>query len=235
MTTGPTTFDARLAERLAALEAAVPAPRALLGPLAVADGPRRRRRLPIVLAAAAVLLIAGGVAAERTLYPDTPEPRLEAALAAISTASGCQSAAVLTPQVKAALSQLGYQGWTVTPRPGADTAACAFPGVITPLHEVALFPAAGQQLADAVDQVRVALEADCLNRAQAFGLLKSVVDAVGTEHDYTISADPWGPTGGPVDKIQFYEQHTRDGCFVYVGSGRDDAGHAQFYLWGPWP
>ncbi|HEX8026641.1 MAG TPA: hypothetical protein VF484_10575, partial [Candidatus Limnocylindrales bacterium] len=132
-------------------------------------------------------------------------------------------------------AELGYAGWVVTLRPGADNAPCVFPGVVSPLHEVALFPGAGQQLADALDQVRAQLEDSCLNRSQAFGLLRSVVDGVGTEHDYTISADPWGPTGGPVDKIQFYEQHTRDGCFVYVGMGRDSAGHAQLYLWGPWP
>lgn len=236
-TLDPGSFDARLARRLAALEGAVPAMHPPMRIAARPAGPARsrRRRLPVLLAAAALLVVAGGVAAERTLYPDSPEPRLEAALAAISKAAGCQSAAVVRPQVEAKLAELGYAGWAVTPRPGADTAACVFPGVVSPLHEVALFPGAGQQLADALDGVRQALEDQCLNRSQAFGLVRSVVESVGTERDFTVSADPWGPTGGPIDKIDFYRQHVAAGCFVYVGLGRDDSGRADFYLWGPWP
>ena len=235
-TTDLGSFDARLARRLAALEAAVPASRPALR-IAARPAPARsrRRRLPVLLAAAALLVVAGGVAAERTLYPDSPEPRLEAALAAISNAAGCQSAAVVKPRVEAKLSELGYADWVVTPRPGADTASCVFPGVVSPLHEVALFPGAGQQLADALDGVRQALEDGCLNRSQAFALVRSVVESVGTERDFTVSADPWGPTGGPVDKIDVYRQHVAAGCFVYVGLGRDDSGRANFYLWGPWP
>jgi hypothetical protein len=231
-------FDRRLAERLVRLDAAIPA-MPLPSPAAVrfADRARtrRRRRLPILLAAAALLATAGLVGAERTLYPDLPEPRLDAALAEITGESGCQSAAEVRPKVEARLAELGYQGWIVAPRPGSDTAACVFPGVVSPLHEVALFPGAGQQLADALQQVALELEQQCLDRRQAFELVDSTVRSVGTEPDFSIHADPWGPTGGPIDKIQLYEQHVRDGCFVFVGTGRDGSGHAELYLWGPWP
>jgi hypothetical protein len=186
------------------------------------------------VAAAALLVSAGLVAAERTLYPDVPEPRLEAALAEIFAASDCLSAAETTPRIEARLADLGYDGWTVSLRPGAETAACVVPGVVSPLHEVALFQTGGKELADALQQVQRTMEETCLNRAQAFGLVSSTVKSIGTIPDFSISADPWGPQGGPIDKIQFYEQHVRDGCFVYVGLGGDGT-KTEFYLWGPWP
>jgi hypothetical protein len=235
-------FDARLAARLARLEAAIPAPRlptitgstidVLRRPTA---RPRRRWRLPALLAAAALLVTAGLVGAERSLYPDVQEPRLEAALAEIFAGSGCLPAADVTPQIEARLADLGYDGWTVAPRPGAATAPCVLPGVVSPLHEVALFPTGGKKLADALQQVAGVLEDQCLNRAQAFSLVSSTVKSIGTVPDFNISADPWGPQGGPIDKIQFYEEHVHAGCFVYAGMGGDANGKAEFYLWGPWP
>ena len=235
-------FDARLVARLVRLDAAIPAvvrPTLTASAIDVLNRPstrrRRSRRLPIVLAAAAILMTAGLVGAERSLYPDVEEPRLEAALAEIFAGSGCLSAAETQPQIEARLTALGYAGWTVAPRPGAETAACVSPGVVSPLHEVALFPSGGKELADKLQQVAGILEDGCLNRAQAFGLVSSTVKSTGTVADFRISADPWGPTGGPIDKIQFYMEHVAAGCFVYVGMGGDASGTPEFYLWGPWP
>jgi hypothetical protein len=234
-------FDTRLASRLARLEAAVPAaalPTLTGAAVDVLHPPvarrRRRRRLSVLLAFAAILATTAAVAAERSLYPDTPEPRLEAALVSIFNASDCLSAGDVTPKIQAQLATLGYQGWVVTPRPGAETAKCVGPAVISPLHEVALIPVAGRQLADAIAADAQILEQQCLNRSQAFGLISSTVRSFGTEN-FTVSADPWGATGGPIDKIQFYEQHVHDGCFVFVGTGGDESGKTLYYLWGPWP
>jgi hypothetical protein len=235
-------FDTRLAARLARLEAAVPASALPTLTAAAVDLLRRpvvarhrgRRRLAVLLAFAAILVTTAAVAAERSLYPDTPEPRLEAALITIFNGSDCLSAADVTPKIEAQLVALGYQGWVVTPRPGADTVKCVGPAVISPLHEVALIPVAGRQLADAIAADAQILEQQCLNRSQAFGLVSSTVRSFGNEN-FTVSADPWGPTGGPIDKIQFYEQHVRDGCFVFVGTGGDDSGKTEYFLWGPWP
>jgi hypothetical protein len=245
MTTDPAAidaFDARLAARLARLEAAIPAPpRPTITGSAIdvlrrpTVRARRRWRLPALLAAAALLVTAGLVGAERSLYPDVEEPRLESALAEIFAGSGCLSAADVTRQIEATLADLGYDGWTVAPRPGADTATCVLPGVVSPLHEVALFPSTGKELADALHQVAGVLEDQCLNRAQAFSLVSSTVKSIGTLADFDISADPWGPQGGPIDKIEFYQQHVHDGCFVYAGMGGDANGKFEFYLWGPWP
>lgn len=242
--TTTTDFDARLAARLVRLDAAIPSPARPTLTAAAIDVLHRpmtrgrrggRRRLPLFLAAAAVLAGAGLVGAERTLYPDIEEPRLEAALAEIFAGSDCLSAAATQPRIEARMTALGYGGWTVALRPGAESAACVFPGVISPLHEVALFATGGKELADALQQDARILEEKCLNRAQAFGLISSTVKSIGTEATFKVSADPWGPEGGPIDKFEFYQQHVAAGCFVYVGLGRDEQGVAEFFLWGPWP
>jgi hypothetical protein len=228
-------FDARLRSRLVLLDAAVPlaAPPRMPSLASTVRIPRRRRVVPL-LAAAVLLVGASAVVAERSLYPDIPEPRLEAAIGELFSGVDCLSAAQARPLIQGKLDTLGYGGWTVETRPGADAAPCTAAGVVVPEHAVALFPAAGRVLADALQAAAAELATKCLNRADAMGFLSSVVRSTGLS-DFSIHADPWGPQGGPIDQIQAYEAHVAAGCFVYVGTGADAGGRREFYLWGPWP
>ncbi len=229
-------FEARLRAGLERLDAAIPAPAA---PMVVpassrANGRSRRRRALPLLAAAVLLVGTSAVLAERSLYPDIPEPRLEAALGDVFAGQDCLSSVAARRLIQAKLDALGYGGWTIESRPGADTAPCTAAGLVVPEHTVILMPGAGRELADALQGAAAELLNSCLNRADAMGFISSVVTNSGLT-DFSIHADPWGPQGGPIDQIQAYADHVRAGCFVYVGTGTDAGGHREFYLWGPWP
>jgi hypothetical protein len=228
-------FDARLRARIQHLDAAIPvAPAPVLLPSR--QQPRRRgRRLVPLLAAAALLIGAGVVGAQVTLHPDNPEPELEAALGRAWAGVACMSPEDARRAVQAALNELGKADWTIANRPGVGGGTgCTFPGVIAPLHEVALFPGAGAELSAAIETLAQELLDTCLKRSDAMALLSSVLVAHGVT-EFDISADPWGPQGGPMDQIEAYEAHVADGCFVYVGSGGNAEGKPQYYLWGNWP
>jgi hypothetical protein len=233
-------FDARLRARLERLEAAIPSP---APPAAVArpTAPThlrsriRRRRLVPLLAAAALLVAASAVMAQRLLYPDTPEPRLEALLGEVFAAGdGCHSAAEARPAIQAKLDELGYTDWDIVARQRADEYPCVVAGLLVPEHSVLLFPAAGEELADAFEVLAAELLERCLNRTDAMALVSSVLVSHGIS-DFSVRADPWGPQGGPIDQIDAYRAHVADGCFVYAGMGRNADGRPDYYLWGPWP
>jgi hypothetical protein len=76
------------------------------------------------------------------------------------------------------------------------------------------------------------LEDRCLNRADAFQLVSSTLTNLGITN-FSVHADPWGPQGGPIDKLDFYRSHVAAGCFVYVGGQQRDG--LEVDLWGPWP
>jgi hypothetical protein len=228
-------FEARLQARIQRLDAAIPAAPAPVVLPSRREPRRRGRRLVPILAAAALLVGAGVVGAQRILYPDTPEPELEAALGVAWSEVDCMSPADARSAVQAALDELGKADWTIADRPGVGGGTgCTFPGVIVTLHEVALFPGAGAELAGATERLARELLDTCLNRSDAMALLSSVLVAHGVT-DFNISADPWGPQGGPIDQIEAYRAHVAAGCFVYVGSGGNENGKPQYYLWGNWP
>jgi hypothetical protein len=236
-------FDARLRARLERLDAAIPAPAQpviVAGPVVAATAPQprsrgRRRKLVPLLAAAALLLAASVVTAQRFLYPDTPEPKLEAALGEVlADGDGCLSAAEARPAIQAKLDELGYADWDIVARQRADEQPCVTAGLLVPEHSVLLFPASGEQLADAFEVLAAELLERCLNRTEAMALVSSVLISHGIT-DLSVHADPWGPQGGPIDQFDAYKQHVADGCFVYVGMGRNGDGRPDYYLWGPWP
>jgi len=239
-------FDARLQARLERLDAAIPTPAApvvVAGPVgAVAAGrarPRsRRRRLVPLLAAAALLVAVTAVTAQRYLYPDeVPEPRLEAALGEVFEAGdGCLSAAEARPAIQAKLDDLGYAGWVIEGRTGTDASRCTAAGIDPALHVVLLLPAAGRDLASALESLSHELGVErCLNRTEAMALLSSVVVSQGVT-DFDLRADPWGPGPQiPLDQADAYMAHAAEGCTMYAGMGWDEGGRPQFYLSGPWP
>jgi hypothetical protein len=228
-----TDFDERLRARIQRLDGAVPA-----GPppaITRARARKRGRRLVPILAAAALLVGAGVVGAQVTLHPDNPEPELEAALGKAWAGVACMSPDDARSAVQTALDELGKADWTIADRPGVGGGTgCTFPGVIATLREVALFPGAGAELSAATERLAQELLDRCLNRSDAMALLSSVLVANGVT-DFDMSADPWGPQGGPIDQIEAYKAHVAAGCFVYVGSGHNADGKPQFYLWGNWP
>lgn len=227
-------FDARLRARLEALDAAIPmSPPPVVAPTTARPRKRTRRLVPL-LAAATLLVAATAVTAERLLYPDTPEPRLEAALGEVFADQNCLSAADARPAIQAKLDALGYADWDIVARPGADTAQCTAAGVLVTGHSVLLFPAAGRDLANALESLGAELLDRCLDRTDAMALVSSVLISRGVT-DFAVRADPWGPQGGPIDLIDVYYAHVANGCFVYVGMGWDAGGKPEYYLWGPWP
>ena len=248
--TTDTDFDARLRARLERLNAAIPAPAmpvAVGGPGAVPatspgsvrarSGSHRRRGLVPLLAAAALVVVASAVTAQRYLYPEVPEPRLEAALGEVFAAGGgCLSAAEARPAIQAKLDDLGYAGWVIERRSGTDTSRCTAAGIDPTVHVVLLLPAAGRDLASALESLSHELGVErCLDRTEAIALLSSVVVSQGVT-DFDIRADPWGPGPQvPLDQADAYIAHAGEGCTMYAGMGWNEGGKPQFYLSGPWP
>lgn len=227
------TFEDRLARRMHDLDAAIPSPR----PLVRASRARTPARRRAVLLIAAVLALGGAtaVAAERMLYPDLPEPRLEAIVESVFNDSDCPALADVQPRLREAMDQAGYGAWTIDLRPSPDEAPCAAAAVIPPLHSVAIFRHGGPEMARALEELSEHLRVNCLNRAEALQLATSVLKTLGYA-DFKISADPWGPQGGPLDKpggFEAYAEHAQH-CFVYSGLGGEENGRIVIYLWGPW-
>lgn len=232
-------FDDRLKTRIKRLDAAVPAPRppaveaADAGSLRASSrsGRRRRGRTVIVLLAAAALLLGTSVvAAQRFLYPEVPEPVLEAALAQLFGQSDCITETDAVGLIRGRLDALGYADWEIESRTGAAEARCVAPGLLTSQHVVMLFPAPGRDVLGALDGVADELMRDCVSRSEAIALVSSVLASLGVS-DFSVRADPWGPQAAPLDQIEAYQSHVAAGCFVYAGiqNGRN------VDLWGRWP
>ncbi|MBA3779001.1 MAG: hypothetical protein H0X16_06865 [Chloroflexi bacterium] len=233
-------FDAHLRERLQRLDDAIPSP---LPPEAATDErqaelarvrqPRRRRgrKLVVLLAAAALLVATGAAAAGRLLFPDVPQPALEAALEEVFAASGCITATEATDAIRARLDAMGHGDWEIETRPGTEHPRCVSAGLISPQHVVVLLPAAGRDVAEALEGVRDELLRQCLGRDEAIQLVSSVLTSLGAT-DFRVSADPWGPQGAPMDQLEAYQSHVAAGCYVYSAMGYDADGKAIHYLWG---
>jgi len=232
-------FDERLRVRLGRLDGAIPAPRppsvsaAALRNAAMAQAlpsRKKRGRRVVILLAAALLLGASVATAQRFLFPDVPQPALEAALAEVFAQSDCITASDATDAIRARLAALGYADWEIEPRSGAADARCVTAGLVTPYHVVILFPAPGRDVLEALGGVADELMRRCLGRNDATELVSSVLTSLGVA-DFSVRADPWGPQGAPLDQIDAYRSHVDAGCFVYVGiqDGRN------VDLWGRWP
>ena len=189
-----------------------------------------------MLAAAVVLVgLAGSVGANRLLYPDVANADVDTAIAdAGLNVTACISADAATARLRTALAAHGIANWTIEVRPGVGNDPCLFAGQIPTIHVVALFPALGQGAADAVHAAADELLAHCYGRGDAIALMSEVSRAIGVTR-FEVSADPWGPQGGPNDQVDAYQAHVAAGCFVYVGLGDKDGGTVVYYLWGPWP
>ncbi len=232
-------FDERLRVRLERLDAAIPAPRAPSRVAAVENeaataqarpSRKKRRRTVIILLAAALLLGTSAVAAQRFLFPDVPQPALEAALAEVFAQSDCMMASDATDAIRARMDALGYVDWAIESRPGVADARCVAAGVMSSLHAVLLLPAPGRDVLEALDGVANELMLRCLGRSEAIELVSSVLISLGVS-DFSVRADPWGPQVAPLDQIDAYRAHVEAGCFVYGGiqDGRN------VDLWGRWP
>lgn len=225
-------FDARLRERLRHLDEAIPTPtRPTLGLTATAPAPRRRpRRLIVILAAAALLTAASAVTASRFLFPDEPQPALEAALAEVFAETGCLTARDARTAIRARLGALGLTDWQIESRPGAEEGPCVYAGYLTPQHLVLLFPYVGRDVVEAIGAVGDEMLERCMGRDEAFDLLSSVLASLGIRN-FSIRTD--GPQAAPIGKTEEYRQRIAAGCYLYSGSGSDAEGRPVYYLWGP--
>src|SRR2546423_278531 len=242
-----TDFDARLRERLERLDAAIPTPRLPSVPTPAGrsaavtrrrSGGRRRRRVLIVLLAAAALLLAGSAAiAQRIIYPDLPEPALEAAVQEVF-AGHCLTATAATEALQVKLDRLGKADWVIESRPGAAEASCVSSFIVVPHHAVVLVPGISRNVAQAMEFVADELVRQCLGRADAIQLVSSALTSAGADR-FVVRAEPWGSQGAPTKgtyTIDDYRRHVAEGCFVFVGMPTRDAdGAAILELWGPWP
>lgn len=227
-------FDERLRVRLERLDAAIPAARP--PSVAVADrrkarpSGKKRGRSVVILLAAVLLLGTSVVTAQRFLYPEVPQPALEAALAEVFAQRDCIAAADAVAAIRPRMDELGYADWEIEERPGAPDARCVTAGVLTSHHVVMLFPAPGRDVLVALEEVADELLRQCLGRNDAIELVSSVFTSLGVT-DFSVRADPWGPQAAPIDQIDAYRAHVEAGCYVYAGiqDGRS------VDLWGRWP
>ena len=229
-----TGFDATLAARLDRLEAAIPAPPPpVVTPIRA--GRRSRVRMIVLLAAAVALLgLAGAVGASRLLYPDVANPEVEKAIDEALGGTACISADQATAALRARFDAHGLPDWTIEIRPGVGVDPCLYASYVASLHTVILLPALGQAGVDAMHGASGELLAHCYGRGDAIAMISEASRSIGLTR-FDVSADPWGPQGGPIDQFEAYRTHVAAGCFVYVGLGHKEDGTVVYYLWGPWP
>jgi hypothetical protein len=235
-----TNFDDRLAARLRALDAAVPAPRppdaaAGRAVLAGATNDRRRmlRRGAVLLAAATVLLVgASVVTGQRVFFPVRPEPALEAALVRIAAAHECLTVETAEAEVRAAFASLGYKGWTVERGQGVDSSRCVGAAILSDTHSVLLMPGVGTEAAALLESLRAELMAKCLGRDAAVELVRTALAGIGRT-DFDVQAGGDGPIAIPVDEAAAWEQHVAQGCYVLSGGTvQQSNGRTTLYIWG---
>ncbi len=91
------------------------------------------------------------------------------------------------------------------------------PGVVAPLHEVALYPATGGDLIGRLDRVGDELLAGCLDRADARALVRSALVSMGVDDEWQLRIDPDGPR--PIlERGDRRARHLADGCYVLGGT-----------------
>ena len=236
-----TEFESALVLRLQRLDAAIPAPLLSVlhtGAVALATARRsrsRRRRVPLLVAAAALFVAASAVTAGKILYPEVPYPAVETAIEeALGGGTACDSVDRVTASIRERLDAHGFADWTIRPAAGVGTAPCMAATYFASEHAVLILPALGEAGSEAVHAAAGELLAHCYGRSDAIALISSVVRSIGITN-FRVAADPWGPTGGPIDQIEAYRAQVAAGCFVYVGLGYEEGGQSVYYLWGPWP
>jgi hypothetical protein len=234
-----TDFDTRLTTRLERLDGEIPEPAVPdLGAARTATRQRRRFRRVVPALAVAVLLIgAGAVGAGRVLYPDNPEPELDAALHAAWSGVDCMSPDDAYAAARAALDGLGKTDWAVVARPGVgEGTGCTAPIVISATHEVILLGIAGEALSEALAALKIETFEQCLTRIEARNALSSVLAAYGVTN-YDIHDGPellYGKGSVPTKQAAAYTEHAKH-CYLLAGTGWDENGKPWFRLWGPWP
>jgi len=188
------------------------------------------------MAAAALLIGVSTVAAVGVLNSDAPPPEVDAAVAGVFQDRDCISAAEARPMIRDRLDEIGYPAWTIESRSytsssqNADEARCV--GAVVIGGTVALLPAPGTDILEAMELVADELLLDCYSRDEAKQLVTTALAAHGAE-GWTISGDPSGPQSYPTDQEQAYLQHVADGCVVYAGM---PFGPGEVFLWGGrWP
>jgi hypothetical protein len=224
-------FEHRLRVRLERLESAVPPLTMPIAPSSTARPARRRRgRMIVLLAAALLLTAASAVAASRLLFPDEPQPAVEAALEDIFGAGACLSAGDARATVRDRLDGLGYANWGIESRPGADQARCVYAGYLSPERVVLLFPHPGGDVVQALQPVWDAMLERCIGRAEARELISSVLASFGIT-EFRIRTD--GPRAAPIGRSGEYAARAAAGCHLYSSMGSDEDGTTTIHLWGP--
>lgn len=235
------TFDDRLAARLRALDAAIPA-RALPDLIPAREvltrqpaRPGRRTRRGLILLAAAVALLVGTtvVTGGGMEFPaEQPEPELEAALAQMVATRECLTPEQAEAEIPGVFASLGFEGWGVERTQAARDARCVSTAVVPERHVVWLLPGRSHAEAEVTESLKAELMARCLGRDEALQLVRSALASVSVT-DVDIRADPGGPQAYPVDQEDAWKQHVAQGCYVLASIATwDENGHKTLYLWG---
>ena len=229
------TFDDRLALRLARLDAAVPGPRSL--PSADALPPNRRvpfsgRRWRLALLAPVALLAVAAVAlAQGSARPEAPDTALDAALGEVFAGADCVPASVARPAIESRLANLGRSGWAIESRPGAESAPCVAAVAFSDERLILLLPAAGEAVSRAMQGLASDLLSQCLDQQQATDYTRGILERLGLEST-AIRVDPAAHTA-PFGSMDDYERHVAAGCYVYAGYQHDATDGRPFVvLWG---
>lgn len=231
-------FDTRLRTALKRLDAAVP-PAGQPSPGTVPFRRSRRARQVVVLLAATVALLVGtAVATISAPAPRDPgqiaadaaaEERLDADLGR-AMAGGCISFIEARSLVRERLDALGYAGWRIETRDGAEKSRCVGAAVVGDDHLIILLPSMGADVAAAMDGVRAELMRSCLDRAEATRLISSTLAKLGVT-GWSVGDD--GRLVVPIGQEEAVRRHIAQGCFVYSGSQSTPDGGRAFYISGP--
>lgn len=187
----------------------------------------RRWRIAAAVALAG-LALAATAASAAVFGDDSKAPKdLQQAVNEIFAGGQCTSGADASQGVSNAFATLGYDGWQIVARPGADPTACVIAAISASESTVVLVPVAGPEITSAMEGVASELMSQCLDAEEATSLLSSVLASLGVE-SFEVSTD--GPAAYPSDQKADVAQHLSEGCAVYSGSGGTPDGNLIFYV-----
>jgi hypothetical protein len=189
-------------------------------------GPKQWR---IATAVAVVVLALAATAASAAVFGDhSKAPKdLQQAVNEIFAGGQCTSGADAAEGVNKAFAALGYDGWQVVARPGADSSGCVVAVTSASDNTVVLVPVTGPEISSAMEGVASELMAECLDANEATSLVSSVLVSLGVE-SFQVSVD--GPAAYPSDQKADIAEHLSEGCAVYSGSGGSPDGNPIFYV-----
>jgi hypothetical protein len=181
---------------------------------------RRPRRALVVLAVSGLLSIAAGATAIVLQDEEQVPPALELAVTALFPDDRCIRSDEGVELVRAELNRLGYRDWTVVANPTNANEPCVFAGFDAAGQRVILVRNVTPEVQRAMDALTERLWTECLDAQEARELIGAELTRLRVQH-WSVEVDETMGVTRDVGADRF--RHFQQGCYVIVGSAREEA------------